>query len=80
MGHIRLQVEPSQVRNIEEWHLLDVHLELARLSEFSERSLRQPFIFMNLDFPLVALLLEVKLLAECHGVRVFEFLIFSKLV
>jgi len=70
MAHIWLQVEPSQVRDIKEWHLVDVEDEPTFARVGAEGSFGQTLVFPHFQFTFVSLLLEILALPQCHCVGV----------
>ena len=78
MRDVGLESEPSQVRNIEEGHLINVKHEASFVGMPSKWSLRVAGSLSNSKLTLVALLLQRLSLGKGHSVVVLELLVLSK--
>jgi hypothetical protein len=72
--------EPSEIRNVVEWHFLDIHFEGSELGDLAEGSVRISLNVFDLELSLIAHLLELVLLIERNGMRVLIMLVFGHLV
>ena len=80
MRHVRLQLEPSQIRDIVKWHFIDIEPEFALGCVASERSIIQPLSLLNFEGSDIALLLHRLLSFELKSVGVLMLLVPSEFV
>ena len=79
MGHVGLEGEASKIRNIIEWHFIDIELEFTLAVMGSERPVTPSFSILDFHLAFVPLLIEELLRLHWHRVRILELAGLSKL-